>query len=424
MTRWLVSAVVAAGVLAGASCGGESVLGIGGSGGNSGAPSGAGATGGVVSTGGSGGVSNGSGGTGGAVSTGGSGGVSNGSGGTGGVVSTGGSGGVSNGTGGTTRGPLGTCNNGMGGCGSIDAAGCDLEEALDRSCARAGCHSALDRYGSLDFSDPLAIASQMVDIPAPHSDITCAKQGEPYRECTPDELAQFCPGSTAGTKLIDTANPEESWVLRKLNGTQGMCGEAMPMAPGNSPENGWNDERRTCLERFFRILAGDPLVTGGTGGIGGTGGTGGTGVSPSYQPLCDLAPSLKQNCSRAGCHSALDRYAGLNLTDPAQVAAQMVDKVASHGDIGCQVTGQPFRACTPDELLALGCPPNALLIDSANPEESWVLKKLRGEQGECGDPMPIAPGNSVSNGWGEERQACYEDLFFEMARFAREQRGE
>jgi hypothetical protein len=65
-----------------------------------------------------------------------------------------------------------------------------------------------------------------------------------------------------------------------------------------------------------------------------------------------------------------------------------------------------------------------LLIDSASPEQSWVLKKLRGEQGGCGERMPIAPGNLTTNGWGPERQACYEDWIYEMARFAREQRGE
>jgi hypothetical protein len=179
---------------------------------------------------------------------------------------------------------------------------------------------------------------------------------------------------------------------------------------------------------------GDPGTSGGAGAGGGTtstagigggsGGTGGPGVGETYVPLCDLQPSLKQNCARAGCHSTLDRYAGLDLADPTQVAAQMVDKVATHGDINCQVVGMPFRACTPAELVAIGCPPNALLIDSANPEESWVLKKLRDEQGLCGDSMPIAPGNSRANGWSEDRRVCYEHWIYEMARFAREQRGE
>jgi hypothetical protein len=371
MARWLVSAVVSSGVLAAASCGGESVLGSGGFGG------------GLIGSGGSGGT-----------------------GGSGPMVSAGGSSGASSMGGAGGSGAIGTCDNGMGGCGSIDAAGCDVQVALRQSCARSGCHSSLDRYGSLDLSDLSAVAAQMVDQWAPHSDITCSEPGMPFRACTPDELPQYCPGPTAGVKLIDSANPNESWVLRKLNGTQGMCGDAMPMAPGNSPTNGWNDERRVCLERFFRILALERR---------------GPGVSVSYVPLCDLKPSLKQNCARSGCHSTIDRYAGLDWTDPNLAAAQLVDKVATHDDIGCNAIGTPFRPCTPDELIAKGCPPNALLIDSENPEESWVLKKLRGQQGPCGDQMPMAPGNAIPNGWNAERLACYEDWIYEMARFAREQ---
>jgi hypothetical protein len=347
MTRWLVPAVVLNGVLAAASCGGESVLGRGGSGGLSGS---------------------------------------------GGSDPTGGSG-----TGGT------------GSSGSIEGAGCDVQVALRQSCARSGCHSALDRYGDLDLSDVSMVRSQMVDRQAPHSDIDCAEPGMPFRACSQDELSQFCPGSTSAVKLIDSANPDASWVFRKLDGTQGMCGDAMPLPPGNSALNGWNDERRACLERFFRLLAEEER---------------GPGIGESYVPLCDLRPSLKQNCARAGCHSTVDRYGGLDFTEPGRVAAQLVDKVATHGDIGCNGPGTPFRTCTPDELVAKGCPPNTLLIDSANPEESWILKKLRGQQGMCGDQMPISPGNTPSNGWNSERLACYEDWIYEMARFAREQKND
>jgi hypothetical protein len=393
MARWLVLAVVLGGVLAGSSCGGESVIGSGGFGGD------------LILSGGSGPV-----------------------GGTGAVVSVGGSGGISNGTGGsggTQRGPLGTCDNGMGGCGSIDASGCDLQEALDKSCARAGCHSSVDRYGSLDLSDPLNVASQMVDRQAPHTDINCAAVGMPFRACTPDELSQFCPGSTAGVKLIDSANPQESWVLRKLGGTQGMCGYAMPMAPGNSVNNGWNDARRTCLERFFLILAAEGQGTGGAGGAGGsTGGVGaegagaqgafgGTGGSIEYTPSCDLPVAFSKSCARTGCHSALDAHADLDFSILSNIPAMLLDQPARHGDINCASPGMPFRECQPSELPA-ACPPNALLVDSANPDESWVIKKLRGESG-CGDPMPLPPGNSVTSGWDAARQQCLEDYFYWIA---------
>jgi hypothetical protein len=163
-------------------------------------------------------------------------------------------------------------------------------------------------------------------------------------------------------------------------------------------------------------------ATGGTAGAGGAAagaaGTAGTGAG-TWTWTCaeDVTVALKKNCSRAGCHSTLDKYANLDLTSPAAIAAQMVDKPATHGDIACQPAGQPFRACTAEELTALGCPPNAMLINSQNVEASWVITKLMGMQGECGDVMPIAPGNSPTNGWDAEgvRKQCYIDFFKSLA---------
>jgi hypothetical protein len=95
----------------------------------------------------------------------------------------------------------------------------------------------------------------------------------------------------------------------------------------------------------------------------------------------------------------------------------MVDKVATHGDIGCNAPGTPFVECDAAQLAALGCPPDVKLIDSQDFSASWVVKKLEGAQGECGDPMPIAPGNSVSNGWDAAgtRKQCYLDFFRSLA---------
>jgi hypothetical protein len=125
----------------------------------------------------------------------------------------------------------------------------------------------------------------------------------------------------------------------------------------------------------------------------------------------DVAAAFKQNCSRTGCHNTLDAFAGLDMTDPSTLRAKMVDQVAMHGDIGCNMPGTPFRACDAAELVALGCPTDAKLIDSANFDNSWVVKKINGAQGECGDPMPISPGNSVTNGWNDTRKACYIEFF-------------
>lgn len=170
--------------------------------------------------------------------------------------------------------------------------------------------------------------------------------------------------------------------------------------------------------------AGTPAGGAGAGGSAGAaaggsaGGSAGTG-SGSWVWNCggEVKDALKQNCARTGCHSALDKFAGLDLTDPASIAGQMVDKPATFGDIGCNAPGMPYRACTADELTALGCPPNVKLIDSANLDASWVLTKLNGMHGMCGDAMPIAPGNSATNGWDAAgtRKQCYIDFFRSLA---------
>jgi hypothetical protein len=71
-----------------------------------------------------------------------------------------------------------------------------------------------------------------------------------------------------------------------------------------------------------------------------------------------------------------------------------------------------FRACTAAELPA-GCVPGTLVIDSANFDNSWVLKKFNMTRAEleCGDQMPLPPGNSVASGWNEDRKACLIDFF-------------
>ncbi len=205
MGRWIFLGMLAVGVFAASGCGGESVIGDG-----------------VGGTGGS-------------------------------VGATGGTG-----VGGTGVGGSGAAaSSSYGGWGGLDdLSGCLVKEALTKSCARTGCHSSVDHWGGLDFTDPFKVAAQVVDQPAMHGDINCAQPGEPFRPCTLEELEPLCAGSAAtSTLLIDSANFENSWVLRKLNGEQGTCGEQMPIPPGNSVSNGWNDARKACLERYFRVIS-------------------------------------------------------------------------------------------------------------------------------------------------------------------------
>jgi hypothetical protein len=221
--------------LAAPGCGGQSVLGEG-----EGDP--------IVLDGGAFGVDGGTGGVGGAA-----GGVG-GSGGVGGTIGAApGVGGAAPGVGGAPGGLGGTAG-GVGG--SSDYFGdyvpsCDLQVALSKSCARTGCHSAIDHYADLNFFDIPGIPAMLLDQPATHGDINCAQPGMPFRECMPSELPATCPPNAL---LLDSANPENSWVLRKLRGDE-SCGDAMPLPPGNSVSNGWNEARRLCLEDYFLWIA-------------------------------------------------------------------------------------------------------------------------------------------------------------------------
>jgi hypothetical protein len=168
------------------------------------------------------------------------------------AAGTGGSGGAGSaavgGSSGADSGGTGGGSSGFGGA----TFGCDVQEALTKSCGRTGCHSTAVHYAGLDLTDMNYIAEQMVGVPATHGDKDCAPPGEAFRECAGDELLAICP---VGVLRIDPNEFERSWVYSKLMGLQGTCGSQMPAAPGSSTSNGWSTERRDCLLSFFRWLA-------------------------------------------------------------------------------------------------------------------------------------------------------------------------
>jgi hypothetical protein len=142
--------------------------------------------------------------------------------------------------------------------------GCDYTMAIGRSCAIAGCHTAKDAYGGLNLTVDMGLRSRLVDVPAKHADIICDIT-KPDEFCRP----AACPSNA---KLLDSANPDASWVFAKLGMTPTGCGDQMPLPPGNAADR-WTAERQECLQKFFRALAlGGPAP--GTGGTG-SGGSGG-----------------------------------------------------------------------------------------------------------------------------------------------------
>lgn len=54
----------------------------------------------------------------------------------------------------------------------------------------------------------------------------------------------------------------------------------------------------------------------------------------------------------------------------------------------------------PSPTVASDCGPDDLLIDSQDVEASWLLKKVRGQQGRCGTAMP--PTGALD----DRQQAC------------------
>ena len=160
------------------------------------------------------------------------------------------------------------------------------------------------------------------------------------------------------------------------------------------------------------------------GGVGGSGLSGGAGVgfpgsagssmdpgTAGLQPPPPLADCsdlytttgiLARDCASAGCHAALGRATSseLLLTPDDGLVQRLKDVRAKFQDIYCGT-----EPCTETPAT---CPPagTALLVDSSNWENSWMIQKLRMTTGSCGDPMPI----SNSGPYDAAREACLERM--------------
>lgn len=164
---------------------------------------------------------------------------------------TGGNGSGGSGTGGSIAG--GSSSAGTGAVGTAGSAalldvGCDYVTAVNRSCSRTACHNPRSRISGLDLTptDAAALIARLKDQPARHREIDCGNGGN-FVECVPAS----CP-SPGSALLVDSANPDASWILRKLNGTHDGCGFQMPMAPG---DEGFDAERKACVEELVRAIA-------------------------------------------------------------------------------------------------------------------------------------------------------------------------
>jgi hypothetical protein len=112
------------------------------------------------------------------------------------------------------------------------------------------CHATAAPLGELDLRD--GYTKRLRDVPAKHAGVD------------PPAAPGDCP---TGDKLIDTANPNASWLLTKIHGTQKTCGLQMPSSPLPPAD-------MKCIEDYVACVAGKPVTGGGGAPSGGSGGSG------------------------------------------------------------------------------------------------------------------------------------------------------
>jgi hypothetical protein len=106
------------------------------------------------------------------------------------------------------------------------------------------------------------------------------------------------------------------------------------------------------------------------GGSAGSAGTAATGGLPSC--VAALFVNGTGKCTNNACHAkTASPAAGLDLASPG-VESRLVDQLAGHQGLDASAV----------------CSKTDKLIDSADPSQSWVLKKIMGQQGSCGVRMP------------------------------------
>jgi hypothetical protein len=122
--------------------------------------------------------------------------------------------------------------------------------------------------------------------------------------------------------------------------------------------------------------------TGGTSATTGGATTGGSTTGGAPAAGCDTAcikdifqvqPLLCVLCHNSNAMSPL-KSSGLDLKSDG-FTARLKNIPAMHTDLAMGMT-------------AADCPTGDKLIDTMNPSASWLLKKIEGQQGACGTPMP------------------------------------
>jgi hypothetical protein len=165
------------------------------------------------------------------------------------VTGTGGAGTGSGGTGGGTTG--GSAGTSSGGTLTVNCTGTTYDVAL-KSCNQLGCHAASYPYSGLNLTADSGLVSRLKDVPAKHGDVSCSPS-DATQICTCDSTSFSCttpPTSCPkGDFLVDSSDYTKSWLWKKLEMTDPMCGVQMPDGAYRSPAD------KACLEAMVQAIA-------------------------------------------------------------------------------------------------------------------------------------------------------------------------
>ncbi|HTQ04020.1 MAG TPA: hypothetical protein VMI54_09190 [Polyangiaceae bacterium] len=128
--------------------------------------------------------------------------------------------------------------------------------------------------------------------------------------------------------------------------------------------------------------AGSAVTAGGSAGSAGTGVAGSSGQQLVVNCTGTTYQAALSNCTLAGCHSAIYPASGMNLTPDSGLVGRLKDVPAKHADIFCE---DIMADCTPATCPAPG---QALLVNSTDYTQSWILKKIAPGDPMCGSGMP------------------------------------
>jgi hypothetical protein len=162
--------------------------------------------------------------------------------------------------------------------------------------------------------------------------------------------------------------------------------------------------------------AGTGGTAAGTGGATGgstAGGTAGAAGGGGPMPVVDCAwqQTLTSSCAIAACHSpprgAAVPQAGLILTPDATLVSRLKDVTGTLQDLNCSPDPNLYEECTTPPA---SCAPlvGMKIVNSQNPDESLMMKKL--ENVNCGNVMPMAPGDAAMTGWANGGKECIQKL--------------